>query len=105
MKRLHAIWIVLILAACASLVAPKNFEQRLAYGYGTLTAVRQTATDLLTRDRISVEQAQYVQIKADEARGYLDFARTAPDPAKAEDKLVLAITILTALEASLKATP
>lgn len=99
---LCAAWYVAIgFMGCATLAKPETFEQKLAYAYGSVTAVRQTATDLLKRDRITVEQARYVQEKADEARGYLDLARTS-DPAEAQDKLQTAITILTALEASLK---
>jgi hypothetical protein len=102
MRQLQSAFLVLLLSACASLTAPQTFEQRLAYGYGSVTAVRQTAADLLVRDRITVAQAEYVQEKADQARQYLDLAKGAPDPGKAQDNLQLALTILTALESTLR---
>ena len=102
MRQLQSIFIVLLLAACASITAPQTFEQRLAYGYGSVTAVRQTATDLLVRDRITVAQAEYVQEKANQARTYLDLAQGSPDPGQAQDNLQLALTILIAIESTLR---
>lgn len=102
--RLPVFAFILILAGCATLAKPETFDQRVAYAMASVTAVRQTATDLLTRDRITVEQAIFVQAKADEARWYLDLAKATPDPREAQDKLQTALTILTALEASLKSS-
>lgn len=102
--------LMLMLAACVSLEAPKSFNDKLAYGYGSVSATRNTAAALLERKRISKDDAIQVQALADQARTGLDAARgtaSSGDLATAQGQLQLALDVLTKLEAYLatKETP
>ncbi len=96
--------VIAMLAGCAQLgLAPaKSFEEKLAYAYGTHTAVLQSATSALQLKQISKEDATQVLKLADESRSLLDAARVVGDPTVATNKLVLATQILTQLQAYLR---
>jgi len=99
------IFIAAALTSCAQLgIAPaETFAQKLAVGYSSVTAVRQSATTLLTAKKITADDAQNVQAQADNARAGLDIARTVSktDPKAADAKLTSIRTLLTALSAYL----
>lgn len=110
MKRLKVsilplLW--LLVAGCASLgLAPaSSFSDRLAYSYGTHTAVLTAATASLEAGEISSEDATRVLKVADQARQTLDAARVAAgagDIATAEGQLQLAASLLTELQTYLR---
>lgn len=124
-RALFALALAVILTACVSLEAAKSFKDRLAYGYETVAATRNTAAALLDRKRISKDDATQVQVVADQARGCLDLASGKTDPEAAllcqavaatqvtfdigapDGQLLLALDVLTKLEAYLatKGTP
>jgi hypothetical protein len=106
-KTSFAAFALLLLAGCASLgLAPaKSFDDRLAYAYGTHTAVLESATAALKSGAISVDDAQAVLSLADESRTLLDAARAAVgggDTSTAEGKLALALSVLTQLQTYLQ---
>lgn len=105
-KYAYALILGLLLVACASIEAPKTFNERLAYGYASVAASRNTAASMLERGRISVEDARSAQSLADQARSALDLARGAygkGDVSTAQGQLDLALNVLTSLETYLKA--
>ena len=96
--------LAVLLAACVSLESPKTFNDKLAYGYASVTAARNTAAALLERKRISKEDTQQIQALADQARTGLDVSRgtaSTGDLATAQGQLQLALDVLTKLEAYL----
>lgn len=104
MKRLiKVIPLVLMLGACASLglSSAQSFNQRLAYAYGTHTAVMQAATTAVSSGALSTADAEQVLKMADQTKVLLDGARTlsaSGDLTGANSKLSLALTALTALQ-------
>ena len=92
----------LALSACASVPQPKTFNERLAYGYTTVTTIRQIGTNLVTAGKISANDAQNVQDQANNARVGLDIAKTLSGQA-AEDKLTVTLTLLQGLQSYLLA--
>ena len=109
MRAYKWLWIAVVLlaihAGCVSLEAPKTFNDKLAYGYASLTASRSTATDLLQRQRIAKDEAVQIQALADQTRSGLDLARGTAlkgDMVSAQGQLDLALSVLTQLEAYLK---
>lgn len=103
MRQLNYLWLILILiAGCASIAKPQSFDQQLAYVQSGITSVRQTATDLLRRDRITPSKALQINAEADKARAYVRVARGLGDVPEGRDKLSLAVSILTSIEAELK---
>lgn len=107
MRNLKHSWIVLLLAGCAALgiTQPQTFEQKLAYAYGTHSAVQQGATQALADKTLSSTDAMQVLKLADESRALLDAARAAAkigDPTTANGKLVLATQILVQLQTYLR---
>lgn len=107
-KVLSLIVALLMLCACSSLgLQPaESFDQRLAYAYGTNTAVRTAAANAATVGTITKADAQFVLKQTDEARTLLDAARVAVnlgDPSTAEGRLQLAVGILTQLQTYLNA--
>lgn len=99
-------WALAVLTACAALGLPtaETFNQKLAVGYGTVTAVRNTAATLVTAGKLTPDDAQNVQTQVDTARSALDLARTAykaGDVAGAATKLDTTATVLRALQAYL----
>ena len=98
--------IAVLLTSCVSMEAPKSFNEKLAYAYAGVASTRSTAASMLERKRISVEEARQMQAGADKARAALDLARGAQisgDMTTAQGQLDLAMTVLTQLEAYLKA--
>jgi hypothetical protein len=103
-------WALMALAmiACSSLgLAPaQTFEQKLAYAYGTHTAVLETAATATRAGTLSQAEAKAVLAMADQSRSLLDSARAvyaANDQAGANSKLTLAVGILTQLQTFLNA--
>jgi len=97
----------LALSACASLglQSPDTFNQKLAGGYTTVTAARDTAATLLQSGKIKADDAQQVQNQADNLRSGLDVARSihTSNPTAGDDKLASILTGLNALSAYLAA--
>lgn len=96
-----------VLTACASLglAQPKSLSDRLAYGYATLSAVQYAAAAATTAGELSYSEAEDVLKLADQSRVLLDGAKAvlATEPEAAATKLNLAVTILTQLQAHLRA--
>lgn len=106
MKLWLAVFMVAFVSACATIPAPKSLSEQIAYGYGTVAAVRQSAAGLLERGQITVSEAKVVQNQADVARQGLDQARIALTQGltgDAQNSLTMATRVLTALESYLKA--
>lgn len=106
LSRLNVIVFLLALcAACAQVGLPtaETFNQKLAVGYGTVTQIRTSALQLLQAKKITADDAQNINNSADQARSGLDIARSlsATDLSAANNKLVMATTILTAAQAYL----
>lgn len=99
--------IAMILSGCESLglLAPKSFKERLAATVIVVDQVQLTAKELYTLNRISKADAENVASQASSALEALQVARTifATDPAGAEAKLGATITVLSALQAYLRA--
>lgn len=97
--------ILLLVVGCAALglATPQTFNEKLAVGYGTVTAVRQAATTLVSSGKLSPDDAQNVQDQANNIRAALDIARTMnkTDPIAAQTKLDSTIVVLQALQAYL----
>ena len=105
--KIIATWALLVmLGACSGLglMPAETFEQRLAYAYGTHTAVLQAATEALTFKEIGADEAKQVLKLADESRTLLDAARSLQgvDPSEAGSKLILATAVLTQLQTYLR---
>lgn len=108
MKRLSQYMLAILLSlasACAQLGLPtaQTFNEKLAAGYSSVTAVRDTATTLLVAKKISPDDAQNVQNQADNARAGLDIARSAHavNATAADAKLTQVMAALTALQSYL----
>lgn len=106
-KKVLVSFIVFFLVGCASVVAPKSFNQSLHYATSTATAITATTNDLLKRDRISVvraakieEELEYVYMAISNAR----IAKSINDEKAAMNYLNTASQILVRLEAQLKET-
>jgi phage terminase large subunit-like protein len=97
--------ILVLLTACATLgvSSPQTFNEKLAAGYSTVTASRDTTATLLTSGKLTAADAQNVQQQLDNARTGLDLARQvhATDPAAGDAKIDAVVTALTALQAYL----
>lgn len=94
-----------LLAACVSMESPKSLNERIAYGYASVAASRNTAASMLERGRITKEEGKHVQNLADQARAGLDVARTMAgkgDTQGAQKNLQLALDVLVGLETYLK---
>ncbi len=104
----YALIVICVLAsACASVGLPtaETFNEKLAVGYGTVTQVRSTATQLVMTKRLGSADASNVQAQADSARAGLDIARdmSKSDLPAANTRLQMATTVLTALQSYLSA--
>jgi len=103
-----AFWAALLvmLTACQTLgvATPQTFNERLAAGYTTVTAARDTTATLLTSGKLSASDAQNTQAQLDNARTGLDLAREihATNPPAGDAKLDAIVTGLTALQAYLQ---
>ena len=95
---------LILIAGCATLAVPQTFDQRLAYAYGALTAVRDTGTMLIQRERIGLADGVQFLHATDEMRMLLDMARNVhpTDPLTAENQLKFVNGVLMQLEAFLK---
>lgn len=85
---------------------PKTFRDEYAYSLAQVTAIRKTATDLLTTKQISAADAEYVLKTSDQARTYLDTARSvyeAGDSVKGQTGLQLVTNVLLQLQTFLNA--
>lgn len=87
-----------LLYGCAQLglVTPQTFDERLAVGYTTVRAVRNTATTLLQAKKITAADGQNTLEQTDNARAGLDIARQL-GPNAGADKLTAVITGLQSL--------
>ncbi len=103
--RYTAFLALLLLTGCAALglSSAKTFDQKLAYAYGTHTAVLQAAASAVTAKTLSASDGEEVLKLADESRALLDAAKAAGDTATGGSKLALAATILTQLQTYLNA--
>ncbi len=95
------------LTGCESLgLQPANtFSEKLAYAYGTHTAVLKATTEAVKAGALSGADATQVLSLADQSRQLLDAARaisTSGDANGATTKLVLATAILTQLQTYLQ---
>jgi hypothetical protein len=99
-------FLLLILVSCATLglEQPKTFNERLAAGYATTTAARDSAATLLTSGKITADDAQQVQNQCDNVRSGLDIARDihASNPPAGDAKLTAVLAGLTALQSYLQ---
>lgn len=105
--RLAAIFLFVLLSACAQLgLAPADtLDKKLAYAYGTHTAVLQSATSAVIHKDITPDDGKQVLKLADESRTLLDAAQSlsaSGDLTGANNKLVLATAILTQLQTYLR---
>ena len=108
LRRVMSLWLLAVmLSACAQLGLPQanTFNERLAVGYTTVTAVRTSAASLVTAKKISPDDGQNVLAQTDAARAGLDVARSLAktDLAAADGKLNAVRTVLTALQSYLAA--
>lgn len=103
-KYYYYLFIIPLLMACAELgLAPADtFEKKLAYAYGTYTAVQQSAASALAAKEITKADAQQVLTLGDQARALLDAAKVVGDPTEAQNKLLLATQILQQLQTYLQ---
>ncbi len=93
----------MLLTACAQVgLAPaESFDQKLAYGYSTVAAVRTSAADALKSGTITVSDAKQALVITDTARTALDAASEANghgDTTTAIGKLAMATAMLTQLQ-------
>lgn len=97
---------VLSLVACSSVGLPeaRTFMERSAVAYGTVTAVRNTTTDLLVAKKLGYSDARNVLRQTDIARTGIDAAVAAytQSPAEGETKLEAASRILRDLQSFLQ---
>jgi hypothetical protein len=92
---------VLLLSSCTSLglAAPKTFNEKLAVGYGTATAVLTTTDTLLTAGKIDAKTAKNIEAQEVNLKEPLDLAAQAnvANQADGGNKLQTALTALNAL--------
>jgi len=94
-------FLFMFLLGCAAITPPKNFDQTLAYAYGTHTAILVASTNAVKVGALTPEEGQSILKTSDEARVMLDLARGAAfsgDPKTAEGQLQLAISVLSSLQ-------
>lgn len=92
-----------VLVGCSSLgLGPaQSLDQKIAYAYGTHTAVLEAATSAVNSNALSVDDAKQVLILADQSKQLLDAGRVAEranDTATANSKITLAVTVLAQLQ-------
>lgn len=117
-------WFVGMIAVCAMFAATgcaqigvtpaKSFDQQLAYGYATVTAIRNVTADAVAVRKTQVAESKttlmpsmtaadalHVLDLTDSARSYLDLARMSKfsgDDQTAMDKLIKATSIIVAAQ-------
>lgn len=92
------------LTACSVFEPAQSTEQKLAYAYGTHTAVVNATTQALNDKTISSSDAQHVLNVATDSRTILDGVKTAlaaGDTKTAEGQLAMATSILAQLQSYL----
>lgn len=99
---------VVLLVACAQVgLAPaQSFDERLAYGYSTVTSVRTSAAAALNTGAISVTDAEHALTVTDQARAGLDAAKVSNgvgDTSTATGKLAAATSVLVEVQQYLAA--
>jgi len=106
MKRLLAV-VLLVLAGCAwlGLEPAKSFDDRLAYAYGTNTALREASISALDARTITSANMEHIMSINGQVRVLLDAARSlrGADPSTAEGRLLAATKLLTELQTYLRA--
>jgi uncharacterized lipoprotein YajG len=96
----------LLLAACVSMEKPTDFTDQLVYASKSIEAVADTASAMVERGRLTKEQGREALALIDQATAALDLARASQgkgDMTTAQGQLNLALTLLTQVEAYLKA--
>lgn len=100
-------WCVLavLLASCAQLGLENadTFEKKLAYAYGQNTGFRQAAALGVNQRSLSSAEGTAVLGFTDNTRVFLDAAKVATDPVKAQTNLTLALGVLTQVQQYLHA--
>ncbi len=108
-QRAAAVLMLLALSACAlfGVPTPETFNERAAFALTQVTAVRESATELVRSGAISADDAQNLQNQANTARAGIDLAISfhATDPGQAENRLAAAQIVLDALKAYLTKEP
>ena len=106
MRKLAALPILLILAACASLGVPQadTFNKRVVVANGIVESTAKTIETLFVAGKLSKDEAQQANDRAKDLATGIDVARQVypTDPAGADDRLTAAITALNALNAFLE---
>lgn len=101
-----AVAVLSFITGCASLgLTPAgSFDARLAYAYGTHTAVLQAASAAVTAGTISKKDGETVLTLATQSRALLDSARAVEntDPTTAAGRLTLAVNVLTQIQTYLQ---
>lgn len=82
----------------------RSLDERIGYAYGTYTAVQESTASAVRSGGLTPAEGRQVLAIADQARTFLDAARAieTADPAGATQKLELAGTVLTQLQAYLQ---
>lgn len=93
--------LAILVAGCSTLVAPKSFDQRLAYAYGSVNATLYSCANLYERGRLTQAQGERCLELTDQAAAAISIARGTTDPATAEGFLQVAIGLLTQIETML----
>lgn len=98
--------VMAMLASCASLgIEPaKSLPDRIAYAAGVNAGLRNAAANALNAHTLSSVDGEYTLNVSDQTRTLLDASKLAlasGDPKTAEGRLVLALNILTQLQAYL----
>ena len=93
--------LLILLAGCAQLglSTPQTFDQKLAVAYGSHTAIQRAAATELRAGHLKKADAQEVLTLADQSKVLLDAARMAGDTTVAQNKLTLAVAVLTQVQA------
>lgn len=93
--------LLFLVSACSALglQSPQNFSDRLAAGYVTVTAARDSTATLLSSGKITAGDAQQIQTQCDNARSGLDIARQVHEtnPQAGDEKLTAILAGLNAL--------
>lgn len=106
MQKLYKFFVfIVLLTGCAQLGLQEadNLEKKLAYGYGQNTGFRQAATIGVNERKLSSAEGTAVLSFTDSIRVFLDAARVATDPVKAQTNLTLALGVITQVQAYLNA--
>jgi DNA uptake protein ComE-like DNA-binding protein len=98
--RLPLLLALALLVSCAQLgIAPaQSFDQKLAYAEQADAAVLTASTASLRAQQISSADHEKVIAMADQAKGFIDAAKLASNPADANAKLALATAVLTQIQ-------